>query len=156
MLDDDDPAVRGRRRGVLDVPGGRLMYGRSGGCCRARSRCGLLLLLVLVLAVVAVCFLWVFPRSRPSCPSTTTRWTRGRRDRAATHPTAEAGMTRILVVDNYDSFVFTIVGYLQQLGAECDVVRNDAARRPTPATATTACWSRPARAPPRRPASAMA
>lgn len=35
-------------------------------------------------------------------------------------------MTRILVVDNYDSFVFTIVGYLQQLGAECTVVRNDA------------------------------
>ncbi|KNX38819.1 aminodeoxychorismate/anthranilate synthase component II [Luteipulveratus halotolerans] len=33
---------------------------------------------------------------------------------------------RILVVDNYDSFVFTIVGYLQQLGAECTVVRNDA------------------------------
>ncbi|HET8769064.1 MAG TPA: aminodeoxychorismate/anthranilate synthase component II, partial [Pedococcus sp.] len=23
-------------------------------------------------------------------------------------------MTRVLVVDNYDSFVFTIVGYLQQ------------------------------------------
>ncbi len=35
-------------------------------------------------------------------------------------------ITRILVVDNYDSFVFTIVGYLQQLGAECEVVRNDA------------------------------
>ncbi|HEV7148748.1 MAG TPA: aminodeoxychorismate/anthranilate synthase component II [Pedococcus sp.] len=34
--------------------------------------------------------------------------------------------TRILVVDNYDSFVFTIVGYLQQLGAQCEVVRNDA------------------------------
>ncbi len=34
--------------------------------------------------------------------------------------------TRILVVDNYDSFVFTIVGYLQQLGAVCEVVRNDA------------------------------
>ena len=34
--------------------------------------------------------------------------------------------TRILVVDNYDSFVFTIVGYLQQLGAECVVARNDA------------------------------
>jgi len=31
----------------------------------------------------------------------------------------------VLVVDNYDSFVFTIVGYLQQLGAECEVVRND-------------------------------
>ena len=34
--------------------------------------------------------------------------------------------TRILVVDNYDSFVFTIVGYLEQLGADCTVVRNDA------------------------------
>lgn len=33
---------------------------------------------------------------------------------------------RILVVDSYDSFVFTIVGYLEQLGATCDVVRNDA------------------------------
>jgi len=32
----------------------------------------------------------------------------------------------ILVVDNYDSFVFTIVGYLQQLGAQCEVARNDA------------------------------
>jgi para-aminobenzoate synthetase component 2 len=31
----------------------------------------------------------------------------------------------ILVVDNYDSFVFTIVGYLQQLGADCEVARND-------------------------------
>jgi len=35
-------------------------------------------------------------------------------------------VTRVLVVDNYDSFVFTIVGYLQQLGAQCEVVRNDA------------------------------
>jgi para-aminobenzoate synthetase component 2 len=35
-------------------------------------------------------------------------------------------VTRILVVDNYDSFVFTIVGYLEQLGADCHVVRNDA------------------------------
>lgn len=34
-------------------------------------------------------------------------------------------MAKILVVDNYDSFVYTIVGYLQQLGAECRVVRND-------------------------------
>ncbi|MEJ5946752.1 aminodeoxychorismate/anthranilate synthase component II [Pseudokineococcus basanitobsidens] len=32
---------------------------------------------------------------------------------------------RVLVVDNYDSFVWTIVGYLQQLGADCEVVRND-------------------------------
>ena len=35
-------------------------------------------------------------------------------------------MTRILVVDNYDSFVYTIVGYLNQLGADTVVVRNDA------------------------------
>ncbi len=34
--------------------------------------------------------------------------------------------TRILVVDNYDSFVFNIVQYLAQLGAECTVFRNDA------------------------------
>lgn len=33
---------------------------------------------------------------------------------------------RILVVDNYDSFVFNLVQYLGQLDAQCDVVRNDA------------------------------
>jgi para-aminobenzoate synthetase component 2 len=32
---------------------------------------------------------------------------------------------KILVVDNYDSFVYTLVGYLQELGAETTVVRND-------------------------------
>ena len=35
-------------------------------------------------------------------------------------------MARILVIDNYDSFVFNLVQYLQQLGAECVVRRNDA------------------------------
>lgn len=34
-------------------------------------------------------------------------------------------MTKILVIDNYDSFVFTLVGYIQQLGAETTVIRND-------------------------------
>jgi len=34
-------------------------------------------------------------------------------------------MTRVLVVDNYDSFVFTLVDYLRQHGAEAVVVRND-------------------------------
>src|SRR5690606_22673422 len=34
-------------------------------------------------------------------------------------------MTRVLVVDNYDSFVYTLDGYLQQLGAETEVIRND-------------------------------
>jgi para-aminobenzoate synthetase component 2 len=31
----------------------------------------------------------------------------------------------ILVVDNYDSFVYNLVQYLAQLGADCDVRRND-------------------------------
>ncbi len=35
-------------------------------------------------------------------------------------------MTRILVVDNYDSFVYNLVQYLAQLGAEVVVRRNDA------------------------------
>lgn len=34
-------------------------------------------------------------------------------------------MTRVLVVDNYDSFVYTLNGYLLELGAETEVVRND-------------------------------
>ncbi|MEY2849840.1 MAG: hypothetical protein RI885_2507 [Actinomycetota bacterium] len=33
--------------------------------------------------------------------------------------------TRVLVIDNYDSFVYTLNGYLQQLGAHTEVVRND-------------------------------
>ena len=39
----------------------------------------------------------------------------------------------VLVVDNYDSFVFNLVQYLGQLGAECTVRRNDEV---TPADAT--------------------
>jgi para-aminobenzoate synthetase component 2 len=35
-------------------------------------------------------------------------------------------VTRILVVDNYDSFVYNLVQYLGQLGAQVDVRRNDA------------------------------
>ncbi|WP_375498072.1 aminodeoxychorismate/anthranilate synthase component II [uncultured Jatrophihabitans sp.] len=34
-------------------------------------------------------------------------------------------MTRVLVVDNYDSFVYNLVQYLAQLGAEVVVRRND-------------------------------
>jgi para-aminobenzoate synthetase component 2 len=34
-------------------------------------------------------------------------------------------VTRVLVIDNYDSFVYTLNGYLLQLGAETDVLRND-------------------------------
>lgn len=35
-------------------------------------------------------------------------------------------MVKILVLDNYDSFVYTLNGYLQQLGAQTEVIRNDA------------------------------
>ncbi len=36
-------------------------------------------------------------------------------------------MTRVLVIDNYDSFTYNLVQYLGELGAEPEVVRNDAA-----------------------------
>jgi anthranilate synthase/aminodeoxychorismate synthase-like glutamine amidotransferase len=34
-------------------------------------------------------------------------------------------MTRVLVLDNYDSFTYNLVQYLGELGCEIDVVRND-------------------------------
>jgi anthranilate synthase component 2 len=39
---------------------------------------------------------------------------------------AGKGATMILVIDNYDSFTFNLVHYLMELGAEVEVVRNDA------------------------------
>ena len=36
-------------------------------------------------------------------------------------------MTRVLVIDNYDSFTYNLVQYLGELGAEVEVVRNDKA-----------------------------
>ena len=36
-------------------------------------------------------------------------------------------MTRVLVIDNYDSFTYNLVQYLGELGCEVEVVRNDAA-----------------------------
>ena len=35
---------------------------------------------------------------------------------------------RVLMIDNYDSFTYNLVQYLGELGAEVDVVRNDATR----------------------------
>lgn len=35
-------------------------------------------------------------------------------------------MTRVLVVDNHDSFVHTLVGYLRELGADTSLVESDA------------------------------
>lgn len=47
-------------------------------------------------------------------------------DTSTASPTGAMPRTaRILVVDNYDSFVYTIVGYLEQMGAETVVTRND-------------------------------
>ncbi len=37
-------------------------------------------------------------------------------------------MSKVLVVDNYDSFTYNLVQYLGELGAEVEVVRNDAAK----------------------------
>lgn len=37
-------------------------------------------------------------------------------------------MARILVIDNYDSFVYNLVQYLAQIGAEVEVWRNDDSR----------------------------
>lgn len=34
-------------------------------------------------------------------------------------------MTRVLVVDNHDSFVHTLVGYLHELGAETTIIESD-------------------------------
>ena len=34
-------------------------------------------------------------------------------------------MTRVLVIDNYDSFTYNLVQYLGELGADIEVVRND-------------------------------
>ena len=34
-------------------------------------------------------------------------------------------MTRVLVVDNHDSFVHTLIGYLQELGAETTIIESD-------------------------------
>jgi anthranilate synthase/aminodeoxychorismate synthase-like glutamine amidotransferase len=36
-------------------------------------------------------------------------------------------VTRVLMVDNYDSFTYNLVQYLGELGAEVEAVRNDAA-----------------------------
>lgn len=41
-------------------------------------------------------------------------------------------VARILVIDNYDSFVYNLVQYLAQIGAEVEVWRNDDQRFATP------------------------
>jgi para-aminobenzoate synthetase component 2 len=54
-----------------------------------------------------------------------------------TDPTSagQPAPARILVVDNYDSFVYNLVQYLGQLGVHAEVWRNDDARLADPAAA---------------------
>ena len=47
------------------------------------------------------------------------------RDRAGHEARGVAVSTKVLVVDNYDSFTYNLVQYLGELGAEPEVVRND-------------------------------
>ncbi|MDP3972722.1 MAG: aminodeoxychorismate/anthranilate synthase component II, partial [Candidatus Nanopelagicales bacterium] len=47
------------------------------------------------------------------------------RSRAGSEERPDIVEQRVLVVDNYDSFVFNLVQYLAQLGAQVDVLRND-------------------------------
>ena len=46
----------------------------------------------------------------------------------------------ILVIDNYDSFTFNLVHYLMELGAEVEVVRNDAVTADEALLAGHACY----------------
>ena len=46
-------------------------------------------------------------------------------------------MTSVLVIDNYDSFVYTLNGYLLELGASTTVMRNDAFAAENAATVLT-------------------
>ena len=62
-------------------------------------------------------------------------------------------MLRILVVDNYDSFVYNLVQYLQQLQADTTVLRNDEVT-PDRSPSTTASCCPPARVRRKRPARA--
>jgi para-aminobenzoate synthetase component 2 len=53
-------------------------------------------------------------------------------------PTGSVPIVRVLVVDNHDSFVFNLVQYLGQLGAQVDVWRNDDRRLAGSAAMATA------------------
>jgi para-aminobenzoate synthetase component II len=58
-------------------------------------------------------------------PRARQRGRRGRGRYGAQVTMGPTGPRRILVIDNYDSFVYNLVQYLAQLGAQTDVRRND-------------------------------
>ncbi len=75
---------------------------------------------------------WYPGRPRARRGGRPSRWAPGLPGGAAPY----AGrMARILVVDNYDSFVYNLVQYLAQIGAAVEVWRNDDARFADPAWA---------------------
>ena len=110
--------------------------------------------LVLVVLVVAVLFLWVFPRIAPLMPfndNTVDAGPAGARPPPSPqgpghdrHRAPGSAPPRILVVDNYDSFVFTIVGYLRR-SAPSATWSATTPSRPPGARTTTACSSPPGR-----------
>ena len=65
-------------------------------------------------------------------PSRSGRWTT---EAESTRCSGSLVGVRILVVDNYDSFVFNLVQYLGQLGVHAEVWRNDDSRLADPAVA---------------------
>ena len=69
---------------------------------------------------------WPTPTPATSCARPRPRRARCSRPSTGLRP-GGLGVTRVLVVDNYDSFTYNLVQYLGELGAELDVVRNDAA-----------------------------
>ena len=74
------------------------------------------------------------PAAAPSPTPSPTTSTRSRAPRRAAscarsssrRAQADVAVTRVLVIDNYDSFTYNLVQYLGELGAELEVVRNDA------------------------------
>ncbi len=66
------------------------------------------------------------PRSAEPLP--TAKRTRFRSARASERQDPSPRRPKVLFIDNYDSFVFNLVQYVGELGAETVVVRNDAAQ----------------------------
>ena len=78
-------------------------------------------------------------RSRCSSPRGTAVATTALGTSSAAERVRETDAMRVLVIDNYDSFVYNLVQYLAQLGADVTVRRNDEVDLDELA-GVTACW----------------
>ena len=121
--------------------------------------------LLLFLIVVALLFFVIFPWLEPYLPfdrvtqgAPAGRDGAGRPDKRGLCPAGPSAtldpVTTILVVDNYDSFVFNLVQYLEQLGARVHRApqRRGDYRRGRPTSGSTASCCRPAPVPRPTPA----